>query len=481
MSQLTFLLQDVFTFLSLVSADDIRPLGARYLSTSALAKLNARLVIPDQLDIQPLRHATGHWRAGVRIPISERHTERIRFVHYLTESARLVARTGAFLKPTPLTAQWLHAPLQQRAQILFRAAFPLQPTHAARDDKRWRAFGLPGDHLPSPLAAFDQLLDIFRQVPIDQHLKTRTLLKLLALPAFDDDRPDDQPEAILRAWLKLLQWFQIVDCENGTVTYLTPIGATLIEHPEATAAELKNKTSPLHWTKPRGNTPPNLIAPLDASLPILWELGEYADHTPALAGGARVATLSSTRQTRRLYQLDAARVRRALDRGTLSTIAHLHEFLERATGDALPRAVTDWLDRIAHDYGRVTMRSVTLLEVKDPSLLTELTHRKSIRQCLRRSLSPRAVVVRPSQIDALAFQVLSKSSIPVISSGARNLGGGKRDLSTQSMSWAKSKEPRLAITMPDLTAPSIRKTPLQFSLRRDIIKLERRVCYECER
>jgi hypothetical protein len=388
------LIQDVFTFLSLVSVNEIRAVGSRYLSPSALAQLNPRLVVPDALDITPLRAPTGCWRVGSRVRMSERRTERIRFIHYLVESAELVARTGAFLKPTPLIAQWLAAPLQSRAQILFRAAFPLQPT--PEDDKRWRAFGLPGDHLPAPLTAFNQLLDIFRQVPLDQRLKTRTLLKLSALPTYDDDRPIDQPAAILGDWLKLLQWFQIIHCENGSIIELDPLGATLLKHPGATTRTLANKTSPLHWTKPCGDTLPNLIAPLNASLPILWELGEYAEH---------LATLSSTRQTRRIYQLDAARVRRALDRGTLSAMTHLHEFLERATGDALPRPVTDWLNGIAREYGRITLRSVTLLEVDDPALLTELTRRKTIRQCLRRSLSPRAVVVRPSQVDALARRI----------------------------------------------------------------------------
>lgn len=251
MSELAFLIQDVFTFLALLDADDIRPIGSRYLPPSALSKLNALLVVPDQLAIQHLRNAKGHWRIGVRIHASERRTERIRFIHYLAESTRLVARTGAFLKPTPRTAQWLNGSNPQRARALFRAAFPLRPIQG--DTECWCAFGLPGSHLPAPLAVFSQLLDILRQAPPAEHIKITTLLKLLALPTYDDDAPDQQsnrshhPETTLRALLKLLQWFEVIAWENGSILQVTPIGAALLERPDGVSLSFTHKTKPLHW------------------------------------------------------------------------------------------------------------------------------------------------------------------------------------------------------------------------------------------
>ena len=391
MAQLDFLIQDAFTFLSLLASHDVRPVGSRYLPPSALARLNALLVVPDSFDIEHRRNSNGRWRLGVRSSPSERQQERIRFLHYLAESAHLVARTGAFLKPTPSTARWLNASDAQRVHTLFHAAFPARPTQADHD--RWRALNLPGSHLPAPLAACNQLLDLLRQAPRGERIKVTTLRKLLALPAYDDDPPERDPETTLRAWLKLLQWFEVVSAENASTVQLTSIGRVLLECSDSASLPPPRtlRAKPFHWSKPRDAALPNLIAPLDADFPTLWELGEYA---------APLSVLSSARTIRRLYQLDPERVRRALDHG--KTIAGLYAFLERATGDALPRAVADWLYRIGREYGRVTLRSVTLLEVDDAKLLTELTRAKYIRQCLRRTLSPRAVVVRPSRLDALA-------------------------------------------------------------------------------
>lgn len=313
MSQRAFLIQDVFTFLELLSANDIRPIGPRYLTPSTLTKLNSLLVVPDLILLQHPRKSNGQWRVGSRVRASERHSERIRFIHYLAESSQLVARTGEFLKPTPQTAQWLKRTPQQRAEILFCDAFPAQPSKP--DDERWRAFGLPGDHLPSPLVAMNQLLDIFRQVPIDQRIKISTLLKLLDFPTYADDRADHQPEPTLGALLKLLQWFEIITCDHDSMVQLTSMGAPLLDHSDSVAPTTTRtrRAKPLHWSKPRGDNVPELIAPLDADFAILWELGNYATHT---------ATISSTRQTRRLYQLDAATQRsNALAAASAHTLA----------------------------------------------------------------------------------------------------------------------------------------------------------------
>ncbi|MBI5305473.1 MAG: WYL domain-containing protein [Chloroflexi bacterium] len=391
MSQLAFLIQDVFTLLAFLSANAIHPIGSRYLPPSALAKLNLLLVVPDDLNLKRPHNADGRWRAGVRVHTSERYAERIRFIHYLAESAHLVARTNTLLKPTPRVAVWLNASPAQRAQVLFRPAFPIQPTQ--EDAERWRAFGLPGKHLLSPLSALGQLIAILAQVPNGERITCKALLKLLALPSDDDGVPEDQPVQILGAWLELLRWFEIVTSGQGETTQVTKPGGAIIGQTDPKRVETNHKTQPLAWSKSRGTTLPNLIAPLEADFAILFELGDYATHLATLRE-------ASAHQTRRLYQLDAARVRCAMDHG--KTITQVQSFLERATDDALPRIVTDWLDQISLDYGCVTVRSVTLLEVRDPNLLVELTRRKSIRQCLRRTLSSRAVVVQPSQLNALA-------------------------------------------------------------------------------
>ena len=165
------LLQDVLTLLAFVSSNEIRPIGSRFLPPSALKQLNVLFVESDPLPTQPTRNAKGQWDKTVRTSASERNAPRTRWVHYLAESAHLIARTGKYLKPTPQLTQWLNTSPDQRAQILFQSAFLQHPTQ--EDEKRWRALGLPGNHLPAPLATLTQLLNLFCQVPTSQTFTLR--------------------------------------------------------------------------------------------------------------------------------------------------------------------------------------------------------------------------------------------------------------------------------------------------------------------
>ncbi len=386
MSQISFLLQDVLTLLSFVASHAIHPIGSNYLPPSALKQLNPLLTQSDSLPLHPTRNVKGQWDKHVRTSVSERHAPRIRWIHYLADSAHLIARAGSLLKPTPHFSQWLNPSADQRAQILFQSAFPSHPTQA--DEKRWRAFGLPGKHLPTPLATLQQLLEVFRQVPTSQTFTHRALVKLLALPHYDDDALEDQPANVLAAWLDLLQAFDVITPDQAP--HVTPFGAHLLQHPNAKPFSLTQKIQLLHWLPLQDTHPPSLVAPLDTQPAILFALVEYAIH---------LATLASSRHTRCLFQLDETRIRRALDQD--KTIAQICDFLEQATHDALPRAVTDWLYRIGGNYGHITLRSAVLLETDAPALLSQLTHNQTIRQCIHRTLSPRAVVVQPSHIRRL--------------------------------------------------------------------------------
>ena len=58
------------------------------------------------------------------------------------------------------------------------------------------------------------------------------------------------------------------------------------------------------------------------------------------------------------------------------------------------------------------MRRVTLLEVRDPEVLTDLTRAHRVRQSLGRTLSPRAIVVREPRVPALLRQLAKRGLIP---------------------------------------------------------------------
>jgi hypothetical protein len=328
----------------------------------------------------------------VRVRVSEKSTPRIRFIHYLAEAAHLVARTGAVLKPTPWFSRWLTDSPYTRAQTLFRAAFPTHPARA--DDQLWRAFGLPGNHLASPLATLQQVFALFRQLPTDYRIKTTTLIKLLALPVFDNDAPEDRPAAILDGWLKLLEWCGIIARDQCASVQLTTIGAVLIDHPAAPPWTMNLTVQPLHWSKTRGATLPDLIAPRDADPACVFALSDYAIHR---------ATLAAKTESRRVYQLDPTRVQTALARGI--AITQVYECLEHATGDAIPRSVDEWLINLARVSACVTVRSALLLQVDEPTVLTELTRAQAMRQCIQQTLSPRTVIVRPGKLATLARQL----------------------------------------------------------------------------
>jgi hypothetical protein len=392
MAQLLFLFHDVVTFLALLSAEEIHPLGSRYLPPTALAKLARLLIVSDPIALTQSRNSHGHWRAGTRLRTTERQAERIRLIHYLAEAAQFVARTGAVLKPTPWFSRWLTDSPQARAHTLWRAAFPTQPTHA--DDQLWRAFGLPGKHLASPLATLQQLFELFRHLPTDYRIKTTTLIKLLALPVFDDDAPENRPATLLDGWLKLLEWWGIIARDQRASVQLTAVGAVLIDHPAAPPWTMNPTPQPLHWSTTRGATLPDLIAPRDADPACVFALSDYAIHH---------ATLTAKTESRRMYQLDPARVQTALARGVALT--KVYDCLERATGDAVPRRVDEWLLNLVRASAHVTVRSALVLQVDDPTVLTELTRAKVIRQCVQSTLSPRAVIVRPGKLATLARQL----------------------------------------------------------------------------
>ena len=104
-----------------------------------------------------------------------------------------------------------------------------------------------------------------------------------------------------------------------------------------------------------------------------------------------------------VYQLDRARVHRALERG--ATFASIIRFFEKATNDALPRRVVQTLQDWAQEIERIRIRRVTLLETRDRATLEQLTRVRAIRERLNRTLSPRVVTLREHDVSMLIRQL----------------------------------------------------------------------------
>jgi len=128
----------------------------------------------------------------------------------------------------------------------------------------------------------------------------------------------------------------------------------------------------------------------------LYELSDYAE-------------LIGVKPQRR-YRLDRDLIQRALQRSV--TFDHILRFLETITGDALPDRLVTQLHEWAAQLDQISLRRVTLLEVRDPEVLTDLTRAHRVRQSLGRTLSPRAIVVREPRVPALLRQLAKRGLIP---------------------------------------------------------------------
>lgn len=404
MSNHLLLLQDFFTFLSFLNSQPARLRGPRALTPSAVKKINALFCVRDRLDPTRVRAANGRWKKCAPVKKSERHTNRLRFLHYLAESANLVAPSGSQLTLTLRVQEWLDAPPYQRLAILFDAGFPPQFSRAQHE--RWLAYNLPELSLEGKLPLAQWLLEILRASAALGNLKFSTLLKLFRDAQRNGIFPEDESESasktqgLLRELIELLESFGGL-IWDGRAIEITELGKALLAR-DTNFVLPAPVVTPLAWTHPKSNRAlPDLVADENADQKLVWQLHTYADH---------VATLTSTRAHRRLFRLDTERLYRALDAG--ESLANILDFLESVTADALAPRVLEWLDAIASSYGKIALRRAVLLETDDAALLQTFTTHKTIRVCIRRTLGPRALVVRPERVQALARRLKQRGYPP---------------------------------------------------------------------
>lgn len=363
------LLDDVLTFLSILHANDIAPMGIRFLPPRALYAINRLLCVADPIEYQrPSPH-------GGKRGLTERETERLRLIHFLCEAAHLVARTGRWLKPTPRAVRWLTGSNLERMRILCAALF----THDHHRDELWRVYRLPACRVMPPSRFLPPLFDLLRTIPRHQTIHATTLVKMIPFPTLND-ASENSPTTLWMELLRDLVWLGLIEWCSPSAFRLTDLGATLLERDDAPLLPPSCPAQPLKL-----QTDLTLVAPSPSDWITLYRLTDYAE-------------LMTTRP-QRVYRLDRARIQRALARGeTLTALLH---FLEQATCDALPRVVVETLQGWAQEITRVTIRRVTLLETRDRATLEQLTRVRAIRQGVGRTLSPRVVTLRERHLPRL--------------------------------------------------------------------------------
>ncbi|QPC80926.1 WYL domain-containing protein [Phototrophicus methaneseepsis] len=113
------LLTDISALLGTLTYKPIRPQWHRWLPPYALKAINERLYIKE--DCTEIR--------------SEMQTNRLRWLHYLAQSAGLMSIQGGHFLPTTRAWSWLNQPAEERWHVLFEA---IDPTHTL-----WHEFRLP--------------------------------------------------------------------------------------------------------------------------------------------------------------------------------------------------------------------------------------------------------------------------------------------------------------------------------------------------
>lgn len=372
MANATDLLEDAFTLLCFLHANDVRPRGQRFLPPTAIAALNGQLRTPDP---GPLR--------------SERDAPRLSFIHFLCEAARFIVFVGDALKPSVLAQAWLSDPPADRLRPLARTLWSNDPAI----DALWRAYHLPGWRSDPPRAALHAFIQALRD---SDHLSWASLVR--TMPMTLHDAPDAQPRAIAQTLARQLTWLGWVNVRRGHITLTESGRRDLRDTERPTAAD--DVTTPTRSIARRAEPAVTIehdgafLATPDAPWTTLYELCTYADLIAA--------------QPQRRYRLSERLVYRAFARG--APPQQIISTLERITGDALPPAIGHTIYAWATAFGRLRISRVALIEARDAQLWAGLLHQRGIRDCIR-PLAARAAVIKPGKVSAL-IRRLERRGLP---------------------------------------------------------------------
>lgn len=202
--------QDVARLLSLAHRMAPALRHGRWLSRRALHEWNQRCTQPEAL-------GTGR---------GELQSQRPRFLHFIAESAGLLASADGQLEVTAQGWQWLRATPDDQLHCLWAAWHQSSPEQSAR----WWRFRLPGSEQPEPLALLALLL---------AHLASCTPGSRYSLPTFARTLFEQEPAlwTLTRWWEQEagLDYFQafLHSLLSGPLTWL---GVLRVEDAPASAA-----------------------------------------------------------------------------------------------------------------------------------------------------------------------------------------------------------------------------------------------------
>ncbi len=334
---LDMLCLDLAHLLGFLLRENVRPLHGRWVSLSALRRLNGQLRVSECL-------------GGIR---SELQTSRLRWLHYLAEAAGLIAVQGGYLKPTRAAWRWLDADSAERHRMLCEAT-TADVGHPERS--LWERYRLP----PMNVSIWTGVNDILGSLQPGQAYPTRWLAETVrhSLPA-----SEDADESILCLLNGPLSWLSRA-AVSGNLFQIPTLSAP----PQA--ADVSFDSTEIVVRLPQR---PHLRPLVEC---LAWGRGEQQTiRVDADAAAAAVA-----------QGLNAAAM--------LRTLAELTETL-------FPRAVLEQLERWTHAAQALTLRTMAILTAADSQTLAAVRSDWRLRPLFGELLSAHHLAVPVQCVEPL--------------------------------------------------------------------------------
>lgn len=383
--------EDLFGLLVFVQTHNVRLGPGERLAVQDLQALNAQMLYP----VAPAAVEQDHWLQFV--------------LHLARRMGLLVVRERRLKLQTEAVRAWLQA---QRADQLRQAA------DTWRADPTWNDLWVVPGLVPhptgwenSPMLGRAKILGYLARVPGGAWLSLSGFVA--AVKRFDPDF--QRPTGDYESWYitdeqgNSLQGFEHWDRVEGAFIrhligeVLFAVGAVELGRADAAAPPHAFRLTPegLAWLK----TEPPPAAPGEAAVAPLFAGEDFSVRVPDSASLydrfqlARFADLKRREPHRTIYEITQHSVSRALRDGI--TADQMTAFLARATNGRSPLKVVETLRDWGRRPGAARLQRLTLLRLRDASLIAELRRHPDVGPLLGETVGPRAVLVPEENVKAL--------------------------------------------------------------------------------
>jgi len=324
---------------------------------------------------------------------SERQHPRILQLHYLAELAGLTSVVHGILLPGPAAHTWLHCPPVARAQTLLAPLLADTPNAASL----WHGYQLPGWQSFALGFSFGSLWAALHAAG-PAGIAAKRLARQVPVTVITNEA-EQQPVILTQSWLDLLsQLGGVTNTTRGRYRVVRKLAAN-------------NKNNPATAHLPAQPPAPTLMAawqdPALDTLKVTATTNTADQDRFELSAWAQLSNLSP----HWTWLLDRSAAQRAFQRGR--TAAQLLGLLAHRQGAPLRPGLAKTLRRWEREANDWQLCTGTLLMAKDPQKLAVLLQRRTIRECIAQTLSPRAVLLQVNKQASLLRRLKRLNILPM--------------------------------------------------------------------